>query len=794
MNQQPKRAIFTICSGNYFPYARILLTSLQLHHPEADLFLCLADRADSEIELGIAKVEVIVADTLNIYNFADFAFRYDIMEFNTAVKPFMMQWLIEDRGYTEVVYLDPDIELFAPITPVFASLESGANFAITPHITAPAEFGEFPDDIGIMKSGIYNLGFIAIKNSQESISFLHWWGRRLRYQCVNQQDEGIFVDQKYIDLLPAFSDKVAILRNPELNIAYWNLDQRKLTQTETGWLVDEQPLRFFHFSGINVGQPERLSKHTTRFNGNLQPALQAIVQQYIDKLIKFGYGVEPYKGYSYSRFANGIAISDIMRRCYRDLDQPWLEDPFNSFDHYLNRPSKAIPESAPANHPWLITNLMYYIWSQRQDLQREFNLNQESDRLRFCYWYIESVPVEYDIDYYFILPIVEKITQNYSNQLQPRSLAKDICVVGYLNAEISVGQSGRMVAMGLQELGVKLSGYNVLLNVIARQAPSPIDDVMVQKIKAPIQVYNVNADQLGLVRQDLRHKTRQDSYKISMPFWELSKFPQEWVANLHGINEIWAGSRFVQASLQLALSVPVFFLPTAVVLSPFTPRPRSYFKLPDQTFLFHFNFDLSSYAPRKNPQAAIAAYRLAFRNYNPGVPTALVIKTRGVDHQGNNRNLEQLQEAIADEPDIYLINQQLSHPEAFALMDCCDCYISLHRSEGFGLTLAEAMLLEKPVISTDYSGTTDFVNQQTGFPVNYKMIPVGENEYPFWQNQHWAEADINHAAWLMRKIISDETTTSKIAHAGKQKILQDYSFATISKLYEERLNKIIATS
>ena len=74
------------------------------------------------------------------------------------------------------------------------------------------------------------------------------------------------------------------------------------------------------------------------------------------------------------------------------------------------------------------------------------------------------------------------------------------------------------------------------------------------------------------------------------------------------------------------------------------------------------------------------------------------------------------------------------------------------------------------------------------------MIPVGENEYPFWQNQHWAEADINHAAWLMRKIISDETTTSKIAHAGKQKILQDYSFATISKLYEERLNKIIATS
>ena len=782
-----KRAIVTICSGNYFPYARILLSSLQLHHPEADLFLCLADRADSDLELGLSEVEIIIAENLDIYNFADFAFRYDIMEFNTAVKPFVMQWLIEDRGYHEVVYLDPDIELFAPMTPVFAALASGANFAITPHITAPAEFDEFPDDIGIMKSGIYNLGFIGIKNNYEGINFLHWWGRKLRYHCLNQQDKGIFVDQKYVDLLPAFSDRVAILRNPELNIAYWNIEQRKLTRAKTGWLVNGQPLRFFHFSGINVRQPKRLSKHTTRLNGNLEPALQELVQQYIAKLIKFGYGAEPYNGYSYSRFDNGIAIADIMRRCYRDLERPWLENPFVSFYSYLNLPTVALLDRSP----WLVTNLMHYIWSQRQDLQQKFDLTQEGDRANFCRWYIVSAPVEYGIDYYFILPVVEKITQQYSQQLQPRSLAKDICVVGYLNAEIGVGNSGRMVAMGLRQLGVKLSSYNVLLNVIARQAPSPLDDVMVQKITAPIQVYNVNADQLGLVRQDLKHKTRQNSYKINMPFWELSKFPQEWVANLHGINEIWAGSRFVQASLQLALSIPVFFLPTAVVLGSFTPQPRSHFQLPDRTFLFHFNFDLSSYATRKNPQAAIAAYRLAFRNYNPGVPTALVIKTRGVDHQGNQKNLEQLQEAIQDEPDIYLIDQQLSHPEAFALMNCCDCYISLHRSEGFGLTVAEAMLLGKPAIATDYSGTTDFINPHTGFPVNYKMIPVGKDEYPFWQDQHWADADINHAAWLMRKIISDETTTKKIALAGKQKILQDYSFEAIGKLYQERLDKIV---
>jgi glycosyltransferase involved in cell wall biosynthesis len=114
----------------------------------------------------------------------------------------------------------------------------------------------------------------------------------------------------------------------------------------------------------------------------------------------------------------------------------------------------------------------------------------------------------------------------------------------------------------------------------------------------------------------------------------------------------------------------------------------------------------------------------------------------------------------------------------------------LHRSEGFGYTPAEAMLLEKPVIATDYSGTKDFINQDTGFPVNYQLIPVKENEYPFWQDQTWAEPDLNHAAWLMRKMITDEAQTKAIACQGKAKILNDYSLEKIGKLYRARLKEI----
>ena len=779
-----KRAIVTICSGNYFPYARILFSSLKTYHPEASLFLCLADTLQPGIELGIAGVEVIPADVLDIINFTDFAFRYDIMEFNTAVKPFVMQWLMEVRNFEEIVYLDPDIELFAPMTPVFEAFAGGANFVLTPHLTAPAEFGEFPDDIGIMKAGVYNLGFIGVKNSLDGISFLHWWGRRLRFQCINQQDKGIFVDQKFIDLLPAFHDNVAILRHLTLNVAYWNLDQRELTKTDDKWSVNGKPLIFFHFSGVDVKQPYRLSKHTTRFNGNLTPALQEIVTQYIDKLVKYNYGIEPYSGYGYGKFSNGVAISTIIRRCYRNRAEPWLDNPFTTFIDYLNQPSTESLHSSL----WLITNLMHYIWLQRTDLQQAFNLQQATGRLNYCNWFVQRAAVEYGIDRHFTIPIVENISQHYLRQIQASVTEERVCVIGYLKAETGVGHAGRMVASSLKDVGVRVKGYNISLNVMARQIVESVDDILTQKIDAPIQIYNINGDQLGLVRNHLKRQAKT-AYKINMPFWELNTFPQTWINNYREINEIWAASRFIQAALQTVLPVPVLWMPPAVTITKFKPYSREYFQLPKETFLFHYNFDFSSFATRKNPRAAIAAYRLAFRNSKSATHTALIIKTRGYDPDG--KALAELEELTADDSDIYIIDRELSYDETLALMNCCDCYVSLHRSEGFGYTPAEAMLLKKPVIATDYSGTKDFITSDTGFPVNCKLIPVRENEYPFWQNRVWAEPNISHAAWLMQQIINDEQNTRKIARQGKQKILTEYSLENIGKRYQKRLKHLV---
>ena len=784
----PRRAIVTICSGNYFPYARILLTSLKKYHPEASLFLCLADKLQPDAELGIEGVEVIPAEDLAIPNFADFAFRYEIMEFNTAVKPFVMQDLIENRGFEEVVYLDPDIELFAPMSPVFDAFAKGADFVVTPHLTEPAEFGEFPDDIGIMKAGIYNLGFIAVNNSPDGISFLHWWGRRLRFQCVHKISEGIFVDQKFVDLLPAFHENVAILRDRSLNVAYWNLDQRELTKTDAGWLINGQPLRFFHFSGISAKAPHRLSKYTERFRDNLTPALQEIILHYIAKLKHFGFGRTANPEYGYARFTNGIAIADIMRRCYRDTEDLFLTNPFDSFPEYLNKPSLVVMSDAP----WLITNLMHYLWLERKDVQRVYPINTAESLYGYSLWFIQNAP-SYGIDAYFINPILDNIGYFYANQIkltpqQFGSRKADVGVIGYLKAELGVGHAGKMVASSFRKSQVNTQGYNVTINTVARQAETEIDDILVNKINSQVEIYNVNAHELGMIRQHLVGKTSENAYKINMPFWELSRFPDDWLKNYQGIDEVWAPSRFVQAAVQTATTLPVIWMPPAATLDRFTPRDRSYFKLPDHTFLFHFNFDFTSFATRKNATAGIEAYRLAFRDRPNNTPTALAIKTRGYDPEG--KNLQQLIDFTADEPDIYILNEEMTYDDAMALMNCCDCYLSLHRSEGFGYTQAEAMLLEKPVIATDYSGTRDFIDATTGFPVSYRLISVKENEYPFWESQQWADPNLDHAAWLMRTIVSDPTHTKQVSRAGKHKILTEYSPEHVGQLYKQRLEQI----
>jgi hypothetical protein len=325
-------AIFTICSNNYVKMAMVLIKSARKHHPNAKLYLCLADTKKDEEGFYPADCELITAADLEIPEFCQFAFRYDVLEFNTAVKPYMFQQLIK-RGHDAVLYFDPDIEIFAPLDDITQRLEGGASFVLTPHLLQPAEGESVPDDVAILLAGVYNLGFLGVGATSEAHAVLAWWARRLYYQCVNDQRNGLFVDQRFIDLVPGFANNVSIVRASNHNISYWNLASRNLTQAADRWFVDGKELVFFHFSGFDCRNRTRLSKHSATFRGNnISSALRALLRHYAEQVISNGHLAARDIPYAYGYFASGEPIPAEARRIFRAQYGDWSGNPFTAFD------------------------------------------------------------------------------------------------------------------------------------------------------------------------------------------------------------------------------------------------------------------------------------------------------------------------------------------------------------------------------------------------------------------------------------------------------------------------------
>lgn len=789
MTSQVKRAFFTICSNNYIPHAKILVDSARKYHPDIDGFVCLADEYLPREMSYPADCNVVPAHDLDIPDFKSFAFRYDVMEFNTAVKPYMFSHLFKN-GYDQVIYFDPDIEVFSRLDAVLNALDEGARFVFTPHLTMPSEGDVPPDDLTIMRAGIYNLGFLGAGRNEETERVIRWWSRRLRYQCINDQSAGIFVDQKFMDLVPGFVSKVAILRDPTTNIAYWNLAQRDLDQTGNGWTVDGDPLGFFHFSGFNPKTPNILSKHTPLFRGEQPAPLLNILEHYSKKLLENGYGTIPTGVYAYGKFSSGVPIPDIVRRMFRETHPTWAGDPFENYEEYLHLPSPQVDGNTKL---FCVTNFMRYLWASEPYLRSTFDVENSSDVERFVVWYINH-GAELGLDPRLIEPVAERAgrrTPHLPAKLvrgDQRDNRPDVSVVGYLRTASGVGEAGRLTLEALSAAKVNARGYDIALNVASPRNDERCSSLLSDSVDGRVQIFNINADQLPLVINSIGPVIRNDAYRIAIPFWELSVFPDAWIDALEAVDEVWAPTRFIQAALVKKLFTPVIRMPISLTLPAFDPLPRNYFSLPEDKFIFFYSFDFLSFVDRKNPRAAVQAFKEAFRRRHRRSDVALVLKS--INGSLANDKLTALRDELKEDPDVIMIDRTLSRDETLGLIGACDAVISLHRSEGLGLLLAEAMALGKPVIATDYSATTELVTPRTGYPVDYRLVPLQDGQYPFWQNQVWADPDIGHAAWQMRTVVNGLEEARKKAAYAKQYLKQNYGVERVGTLKRQRLAQI----
>jgi hypothetical protein len=291
--------VFTICARNFLAQAITLYESLRRHHSSLSFYVALCDNSDG-FDLAAYPFVILTLDSLGIPRLESMIDRYNITELNTSIKPYVFSYLFAVHPDSVVVYLDPDIFICGPFEELQVEIDAGAECILTPHITEPAEFAEMTDK-RLLQFGIYNLGFCALRDTPTVRRVVDWWGRRLEADCVINLSEGLFVDQKWADLFPAYIEKTKILRHPGYNVAYWNLAQRTVRESCGKWYVNGQCLRFVHFSGSRI-EPPVFSRHSSQFTlRNIRDlgTLFAAYRDYVEQRGYYYFSSIPY-GFSWS--------------------------------------------------------------------------------------------------------------------------------------------------------------------------------------------------------------------------------------------------------------------------------------------------------------------------------------------------------------------------------------------------------------------------------------------------------------------------------------------------------------
>lgn len=379
----------TIVANNYLAYARSFTRSFLERHPHGKVCVLIVDRPQPGHRYEDEPFDVTFADQLGIPGFPHFAFRYSILELNTAVKPFFLLHLHRTLGCDRICYFDPDILVLGDLSELYERL-ARADAVLTPHLTAPIEDLAVPSEREILLSGIYNLGFLGISFNERTLPFLDWWSRRLYRECLHAVEKGLFVDQRWMDFAPSFLPRVDVLRDPGYNAAYWNLIHRTVSRSDGGWWVNGSPLRFFHFSGYDFRRPELISKFQNRFTFSDRPDVRPLFRLYTESIQQEGQEDVQVYPYLYGVFENGVPVPEVTRRALQRLDpegKRWT-DPFATADagslfQWLRQP---VEDGSPVSLP----RLALLLWDYREDLQRCFPRPWAEDGLRFAHWFVAS--------------------------------------------------------------------------------------------------------------------------------------------------------------------------------------------------------------------------------------------------------------------------------------------------------------------------------------------------------------------------------------------------------------------
>ena len=367
--------------------------------------------------------------------------------------------------------------------------------------------------------------------------------------------------------------------------------------------------------------------------------------------------------------------------------------------------------------------------------------------------------------------------------------ARGVRVTGYFSDESGWGAAGRGYVRALQRIGVPMEMCDVSRLTTNRSEDRSLN-VTSTAAATDINLVCVDAGQHFALLSDVGESFFAGHYNIGAWAWELPRFPDAWYNRFSYYDEVWVGTSFIAAALAPIAPIPVIRVPPVITATTGSrTRGRQRLDARAHEFVFAFMFDVHSHLPRKNPHAVIEAFRRAFPH--GGTNARLVLKSVNADADADGYS--ELR-ALAGDAAIDFHDGYWPCADVHDLLAACDAYVSLHRAEGTGLTIAEAMAIGKPVIATDWSGNTDFADASNSFPVAYELTTVAANIGPYRAGEIWAEPDIDHAAWLMRQVVSDPATAANRGAAARRRLQRDYSDEPVAEIVRARLDAIAGRS
>jgi len=359
-------------------------------------------------------------------------------------------------------------------------------------------------------------------------------------------------------------------------------------------------------------------------------------------------------------------------------------------------------------------------------------------------------------------------------------------LAGYVRAEMGLGEAARGMAASLESAAVPFNVVNFEYNNPGRHQDTTWSHKEHLTPVYDVTILVVNPDNLVNARLLLPNKIFAKRYVIGYWFWELPAVPNDWTNAFSMVNEVWVASTFMQEAFSEKARVPVTRIPPAIVPRQDPGFGRSYFDLPSKRFLFLFIGDASSFLERKNPLAVVRAFQHAFGADSSD--EGLVLKISGLDD--SRPELQELKAEISGNRNVYILNYTMSRTEMDSLIACCDCVVSLHRSEGFGLVPAEAMSLGKPVILTNWSGNTDYMSSDNCIGIDYQLVKLTKDYGPYKAGQYWAEPDVEQAAYWMKRVSQDPELARGLGCRGQETIRSQFSPSAVGRQIKDRLEQI----